>query len=386
MLGVIFGVAAVIGTAAIGSGARDELQRQLAQLGTNTVRVRSIELKGKEESDARRLSPYGLTRDDLGAIELLLPTLLAAAPLKTVEAPVQSQSRTLPFSVYGTNDDLPYISGYAVEEGRFLSPLDVSESAQVVVIGADVRRAAFPLEEALGQRLLIGGQYYTVIGVMAARGQSGGTVIDVGDVDRSVYIPINSAIRRLGTGDPRADKLDEIALKVATEEELGESAALVRRMLFRRHNNVGDFNILVPEELIRQQQKSKDIFSQVLIFVAAISLLVGGIGIMNIMLATVAQRTREIGIRRALGATRRDILFQFLVESLIISLTGGVIGIGIGYAIAFGIGRYADWPIIVPIASVITSTSIAAAVGLLFGLYPSVKAASLDPIEALRAE
>jgi putative ABC transport system permease protein len=388
MLGVIFGVAAVISTAAIGSGARDELNRQLAALGTNTIRIRSVDLRGKELSDAKRLSPWGLTRGDLANVEeLLADHLVAAAPSKRVNVQVQSRGRILPFEVFGTNEDFPQISGYEVQDGRFLSSVDTLNSARVVVIGDRVRREAFPLVEAVGQSLVLNGQAYTVVGVMAPRGEAkGGTVVDVGNVDRSIYLPINSALRRLGLDEPRADRLDEIALKLKDDTMLRESAALVERTLERRHNGVQDFTVVVPEELIRQQQQTKNVLSQVLLFIAAISLLVGGIGIMNIMLATVTQRTREIGIRRALGATRRDILLQFLVESLIISLLGGLIGIGFGVGLAYGIGHYAQWPFTVPAESIVLSTSISAGIGFLFGLYPSLKAANLDPIEALRTE
>ncbi len=388
MLGVIFGVAAVISTAAIGAGARDELNRQLATLGTNTIRIRAVELKGKELADQKRLAPFGLTRGDLDSIRTLLSEyLVASAPLKEMDAQIQVRGRVLPYSIYGTSPDLPLISGYEVADGRFLNYLDDQESRNVCVIGDEVRRDAFPLADPIDQILLIEGQPYHVVGVMAPRsGSSGGTVIDVGNIDRSVYLPINAALRRLGDGDPRMEALDEIALKVDRESVLREASSLAQRVLTRRHNGVIDYTVIVPEELIRQQQETKNVLSRVLIFIAAISLLVGGIGIMNIMLATVTQRTREIGIRRALGATRRDILFQFLVESLVISLCGGILGIGIGVGLAFGIGAYADWPTIVPPESIVASTSISAGIGFLFGLYPSYRAAQLDPIEALRTE
>ncbi len=388
MLGVIFGVAAVISTAAIGAGARDELNRQLAALGTNTIRVTSVELKGKELSDQMRVSPFGITRADADSIqELLDDYLVAMAPKKNMEAQVQSNGRVLPFEVIGANQDFPSIAGYTVAEGRFLTALDLIDARNVAVIGDEVRRTAFPLVDPIGQSLIIEGQPYTVVGVMAARGKTeGGTVIDVGDLDRSIYVPLNAALRRLGKEDPRADKLDEIALKVNDNANLGETAAVVERLIGRRHNQILDFKVIVPEELIRQQQETKNVLSSVLIFIAAISLLVGGIGIMNIMLATVTQRTREIGIRRALGATRRDILLQFLVESLVISLIGGMFGIVWGVGLAFGIGVYANWPTIVPPESIAVSTTISAGIGFLFGLYPSYRAAQLDPIEALRTE
>jgi putative ABC transport system permease protein len=192
---------------------------------------------------------------------------------------------------------------------------------------------------------------------------------------------------RLGTGgDRRAERLDEIILKAGNPETQRLMPDLVETILLRLHSNVRDFEIIVPEELIRQQQETGKILGNVLLFVAGISLFVGGIGIMNIMLATVTQRTREIGVRRALGATRSDILGQFIIESLIISLLGGILGIGIGYGLAYMIGNYSGWEVIIPTLAIIVSTGVAGLVGFLSGLYPSIKASRLDPIEALRTE
>ena len=388
MMGVIFGIAAVIATSAIGAGAAEELNRQLAMLGTNTVRVRAVELKGAEALAAMRHSPNGLTRADSQSIRQILGRDIAyIAPLKKAELEAFSGGRTIPAEIYGTNEDLPGIMGYEVAEGRFLTSIDTDESKQVCVVGEEVRREAFPLADPLGQRLLISGQYYIVVGVLQPRSMGGvKTVIDVGNVDRNVYLPINSLIRRLAQGDARAEKLDEIVIKVRDADSLRAASRVIGDILSRRHSAVADFEIVVPEELIRQQQETEAILGNVLMFVAAISLLVGGIGIMNIMLATVTQRTREIGVRRALGATRHDILGQFIIESLIISLLGGILGIGLGYGLANMIGGYAAWETIIPIQAVLIANAVAAGVGFVFGLYPSLKAAQLDPIEALRSE
>ncbi|MDX1970951.1 MAG: ABC transporter permease [Candidatus Sumerlaeia bacterium] len=387
MLGIIFGIAAVIAVSAIGAGAAEELNRQLAALGTNTVRIRALELKGAEESEARRRNPYGLTRGDLASIREILQGVELAAPLKKTTAPPSVNGRVISGEVYGTNSDLPQIVGYALSEGRWISPLDEANASQVCVIGAEISRLAFPIESPVGQRLRIAGQSYLVIGVLQSRQTGGDTVIKVGNVDRNIYIPLETLFKRLGTeGDPRAERLDEIILKVAEGAPLSETKSVADRMVQRRHNGMRDFEVIVPEELIRQQQETAGILANVLLFVAAISLLVGGIGIMNIMLATVTQRTREIGVRRALGAKRSDVLTQFIIESLIISLLGGLLGIAIGYSLAFIIGSYAGWVMIVPLVSVLTSTAVACFVGFLFGFYPSLKAARLDPIEALRTE
>ncbi|MBX3729030.1 MAG: ABC transporter permease [Candidatus Sumerlaeia bacterium] len=387
MLGVIFGIAAVIATSAIGAGAAEELNRQLAALGTNTVRVRAVQIEGSDRLAAQKRSPWGLTRQDVGAIDEIVTSVTATAPLKKSTVRAFADGRTLQAEIYGTTAALPAIVGYRMAQGRFLTMLDNAEAKQVCVIGDEVRRTAFPLTDPLGQHLRIAGQYYTVVGVLAPRSIGGETVIKVGNVDRNVYIPLNTLYLRLGTeNDPRADQLDEIILKVGSDRHLRESSAIIERLLLRRHKGVRDFEVLVPEELIRQQQETESILGNVLLFVAGISLLVGGIGIMNIMLATVTQRTREIGVRRALGATRQDILGQFIIESLIISLLGGILGLATGYGLAYLIKLYAEWEMIVPLKAVIIATGVSGGVGLLFGLYPSMKAARLDPIEALRTE
>ncbi|MDX2175469.1 MAG: ABC transporter permease [Candidatus Sumerlaeia bacterium] len=386
MLGVIFGVAAVISTSAIGAGAREELARQLAELGSNTVRVKKATLRGADEALAQRQAPWGLRRVDADALVAAVPGITHAAPLKIIDVPVAAEGRTITAEVYGTNEALPDIVGYRVDQGRFLAALDLEEAKRVVVIGDAVRRAAFPLVEPVGQTLLVDGRPFAVVGTLAPRARKGGSVVESIDVDRAVFLPLTSALRRVGTDDPRNEQLDEIILKSDGTQPLRESAALAERILLRRQNNVATFRVLVPEELIRQQQQTKNILSQVLVFIAAISLLVGGIGIMNIMLASVTQRTREIGIRRALGATQRDILSQFIIESLLISIFGGLIGIGLGTGLARGISAYAGWTTIVPPEAVVISVTVAAGVGFFFGFYPSFKASRLDPIEALRSE
>jgi len=387
MLGVIFGVAAVISTSAIGAGAREELERQLSELGANTIRISAAKLRGQEEAEARRQAPWGLTRADAASLSSVIPGITAAAPLKRVEVTVAASGRVIQGDVVGTDDTLLNIVQYKIDDGRFLAPLDDVESRLVCVIGDAVRLAAFPLTDPIGQTLSIDGRPFTVVGTLAPRSRlESGAVVESLEVDRTIFIPISTSIRRIGAVDLRADRLTEIILRSNDAAMLRENASLAERMLLRRHNRVADFRVVVPEELIRQQQKTKNILSQVLMFIATISLLVGGIGIMNIMLASVTQRTREIGIRRALGATRRDILSQFMIETLIVSLVGGFLGIGMGFGLAKGISNFAGWTTIIPAAAVILSVSVSAAIGFLFGAYPSWKASRLDPIEALRSE
>jgi putative ABC transport system permease protein len=249
-----------------------------------------------------------------------------------------------------------------------------------------LKRELFSFENALDKMIKVGDLWLRVVGVMERRGKGreGKTVIEIRNLDRDVYIPTSTAFARFahGPGEP----LSEISVKVEEARFLRSTAALMRRILMRRHEEIEDFEIVVPEELLRQSQQTQHIFNVVMGCIAGISLLVGGIGIMNIMLATVTQRTREIGIRRSLGACQRDILEQFLIECVTLSMTGGVVGVFIGIVLSRSITFYAGWSTIVSTAIVILSFGVSVMTGIVFGIYPATKAARLDPVEALRYE
>ena len=386
-LGVIFGVGAVISMVAIGAGAQEEVLKQIKLLGTSNIRIRAVELFGIDALDAQRKGIRGLTTDDADAIRAVCGDMVThIALVKKADLKVYHQNRILPVTVLGVSPEYPDIAGWSLSGGRFLHYYDIENASMNCVIGQQVKETMFPLEEALTREVQAGRWLFNVVGVLdrqpSGGEQSGKETINP---NNTVYIPVNVALKRiLATG--LEEKLDEIIIKVREGENLQDLAAVVQNLILSRHRQVQDFEIMIPEELLRQQMMTQRIFTQVMTAIALISLIVGGIGIMNIMLATVTQRTREIGIRRAIGATKRDILSQFIVESIIISLSGGLLGILLGVFFANAISMYTGWSTIISPVAIAISFFVAALTGLVFGMYPSIKAANLDPIEALRYE
>ncbi len=386
-LGVIFGVGAVISMVAIGAGAREEVLNQIKLLGTNNIRVRAVTLFGLDAINAQRKGVKGLTTGDAENLKHILQNEIThVALLKNVNIKVYHENRILPVNAVGVTSDYAEILGWSMTEGHFIHEIDIERSLPNCVLGSQVKDTIFPLESGVGQTIRIGRWLFTTIGVLSQQPSGGETTgVGIGNPNTTVYLPLTVVLKKiLATG--LNENLDEIILKVREGGDLQEIANISRDALLKLHRGVEDFEIVIPEELLKQQMMTQRIFRQVMTAIALISLVVGGIGIMNIMLATVTQRTREIGIRRAIGATKRDILFQFIVESIIISLSGGILGVILGIAFAKGISLYAGWKTIISMVAIIVSFLVAAMTGLIFGLYPSVKAANLDPIEALRYE
>ena len=288
--------------------------------------------------------------------------------------------------VVGVSHDYPLLQPLALAEGRFFDRHDEEAFAQVCIIGADVRRELFGFAPALGQPLKVNDQWLTVVGILAP-GASTREIqgVAVTGTANDVYLPVTTAQRKF-TRDVLKSPLDEIVISLAAGSSTPESAAVVATLLDRLHGGEKDYTLTVPEALLQQSQRTQRLFDIVMGAIAGISLLVGGIGIMNIMLATVLERTREIGVRRAVGARQRDILNQFVIESFTITAVGGLLGIVMGVAIAKGVALYAGWTTIVTLGSILLSVGVSAAVGLVFGIYPALRAARLDPIESLRYE
>jgi len=386
-LGVIFGVAAVISMMSIGEGARREAIEQIRLLGTNNVRIKRLPLTGERREEAERQFARGLTYDDAILVQHSVPALLGVAPLKFVDAEVRFERRQGIAQAIGTSPEYADVTDFHVLEGRFVTPFDLADSKNVCAIGSEVKQELFGYRDAVGAAIRIGGAWFTVVGVMEPKAVREGRAapIKIRNINRDVYIPITTALRRFpGSGDPAG--IEEIAIRVAQAEELSPTARLIRGILKQRHRGVEDYEVMVPEELLAQAQRTQRIFNIVMGSIAGISLLVGGVGIMNIMLANVSERTREIGIRRALGATKGDILGQFLSETVLICLPGGVIGIVLGFGMAKAITVYAEWETGFSLASILIAFGTSASVGLLFGLYPAWRAAQLDPVQALRFE
>ena len=375
ILGVVFGVSAVVAMASVGEGARREAMAQIGALGIDTVTVRARPGTGG-------FPPAGLRLGHAESIHAVVPGVAAVAPVREATVQVAGGGRSFEADAVGTTPDYRDAARLSLESGRFLAPLDLEDRKRVAVLGATVARALFPFGDARGERVSIGGDWFEVIGVLeeraAAKGRPG--PIRTRDVNRSILVPWPV----LDHGkDPRPDGVDELVIRVTKAEEVAPAAEVVRSLLVRTTGG-SSFDVIVPREVLRQRERTQRIFNAVTGAVAAISLLVGGIGIMNIMLASVAERTREVGVRRALGATRRDIAAQFLVESSLLTAVGGVLGALLGVFGAILIQRLAEWPTALAPLMLMAALLMAVVVGLAFGLYPAWRAAQLQPMEALR--
>ena len=390
MLGIIFGVAAVIAMLSIGEGAKQESLDQIRQMGINNIIVQHWDKDDDEAagSNTDQNRSRGLSWDDAASIEKICPIADFVTPQRELKVKALTQSNTFRTIAVGTTPDYLTILDAKMGSGVFFSNQDLRESKRVCVLGADAKRALFFFDDPLGNRVKIRNQWFTVIGVLADKGAAGGKiggVLEVRNTDEDIYIPLTTLLNRFHWETGEAE-LTQITVNIPDSAQLQEAAAIVRTILNRRHRGVEDFKIAIPEELLRQSQKTQQIFNIVMGCIAGISLLVGGIGIMNIMLASVLERTREIGIRRALGARRHDILSQFLVESLLVSLIGGLIGVMLGCAIPEIITLYAGWRTIVQPWTIALALGVSGTIGIGFGIYPARQAALLNPIDALRYE
>ena len=376
ILGVVFGVSAVVAMASVGEGARREAIAQIGALGVDTVTVRSRPTPGVPSA--------GLRLGHAESIRAVVPGVVAVAPVREASLPVAGGGRSLEASAVGTTPDYQDAARLSLESGRFLAPLDLQDRKRVVVLGATVARALFPFGDARGERVAIGGDWFQVVGVLeeraSARGKPG--PIRTRDVNRCVFLPWPTLDRG---ADARPDGVDELVVRLKAPQEVGAAAEVVRSLLSRATGGVA-FDVIVPREILRQRERTQRIFNAVTGAVAAISLLVGGIGIMNIMLASVAERTREVGVRRALGATRKDIAAQFLVESSLLTSIGGLLGAILGVVGAILIQRLAEWPTALAPLMLVLALLMAVLVGVGFGFYPAWHAAQLQPMEALRRE
>ncbi len=387
MLGIIFGVGAVIAMLAIGAGAQRQAMEMIERLGLHNVLVRDAQLRDDELEEVRRNSPGVSPRDGI-AIEDAVPGVeLVAGQVDITSYAVLTAGVTTTADVKGVSWHQRELAGLKLSEGRFLDAVDERDHAQVCVIGPGIRRDLFGYGPAIGRDLKVNDVWLEVVGVLAGAGGGAGSFqgVAIASSDRAILLPVTTALRKFER-EPLKAPLNELTVRLAEDEQPSVAAGLISALLDRLHSGARDFKVVVPEALLEQSRKTQRLFAIVMGCIAGISLLVGGIGIMNIMLATVLERTREIGVRRALGARRKDILALFLVESFAISLAGGVTGVVVGIAIAKIVAASAGWPTVVTAFSVILSTGVAMAVGLASGIYPAMRAAKLDPIEALRYE
>jgi len=400
VLGIICGVCSVIAMLAIGEGASFEAQEQIRQLGSNNIIVNSVKPpeEGSVATEQTSALKYGLTYTDAERLRSTVPGVAVVVPSRQVRRHIVRRQRRVDGNIVGTVPWYREVANRSLVRGRFVTTLDMHAQAAVCVLNEAVARKLFPMEEPLGQTVRVGGDCYQVVGILRASSAKAGSAGGEPTVGLDIYIPMTTAEGRYGDTDMRRRsgsfeatiiQLHSIIVQVSapmpTLDEMTHTARAIERVLRHGHNKQ-DYEIVVPLELLERARETKRIFNIVLGSIAAISLLVGGIGIMNIMLATVTERTREIGIRRALGARRRDIVAQFITETTLLSSTGGLLGVALGLVLPYLVTRFAGMLTIVMPSSCVLAFSISVAVGLVFGIYPAYRAAAMDPIEALRHE
>jgi len=389
-IGIVFGVGSVIGMMAIGSGAKEESLRFIEQLGVRNILIDSRQATSPQEYQQRRRSSPGLSERDMRILSANVDAIEMVSARRTLR-PVRvlpKPSRDLP-DLYGVRPAYAPIHSLRFAEGGFFDASDDEHSSPVCVLGETAKVSLLGYEPALGKSIKVNDTWLEVVGVlreqlMAGSQSSGGAMQDINNI---VYIPLNTfQYRYWDTGANMKDEVEGIELRLRPEADSIEVAKVVTAVLNSTHRNTQDFIVTIPAALLAQQQRTQTIFTYVMVAIAAISLLVGGIGIMNIVLATVLERTREIGIRRSVGARRWDIVRQFMTESVLISAGGGLLGIAFGFFLAWLIARTAEWKTIVTTVSVVVAFGVSVAVGVVFGVYPAVKASRINPIEALRYE
>ncbi|WP_258104587.1 ABC transporter permease [Marinoscillum sp. MHG1-6] len=423
-LGIIFGVAAVISMLAIGNGAQQEILEQIKLVGVNNIVIKPIveqteeKLAGEGSTEKNEKSQFstGLTQQDTEGIKAVIPGITQVSPEILVESHIINNGIRRSAKIVGVEPPYFDIFNFKLAEGQMFSETQLESGEAVCVIGKSIKTKFFPTQDPMGKYLKCGNNWLLVIGILEERLISTASIDNLGirDYNMDVYVPLKTMLIRFknrslltrsmiemanrgsnenGNGNEEESgqptnyhQLDRLVIQVDQTEMLQATADVISRMLKRKHYDVVDFEIEIPELLLKQQQRTNDIFNYVLGAIAGISLLVGGIGIMNIMLASVLERIKEIGLRMSLGAKKTDIINQFLFESMMISVTGGLIGVVFGILIAVLISLLADIPTIITLSSIILSFGVSAAVGLVFGITPARRAASQDPIQSLRYE
>ncbi|MDW3195542.1 MAG: ABC transporter permease [Cytophagales bacterium] len=419
-LGIIFGVSAVIAMLAIGNGAQQEILEQIKLVGLNNIVITPVveqteENVNEDEEGGEKKEKFspGISLKDKASIEQIVPGVTSISPEILLETYIIKSGIRRSAKVVGVENAYFDIFNFQLESGNKFNVTHLEKGLPVCIIGKSIKTKFFPTENPIGKAIKCGNQWLTIIGVLEQRLISNRSISSLGirDYNMDVYTPLNTVLiryknrdlvtrkminianRSSGRNDEGGDKpavnyhqLDRLVVQVENTETLGSSAETISRMLKRKHYDVVDYEIEIPELLLKQQQRTKDIFNYVLGAIAGISLIVGGIGIMNIMLASVLERIKEIGLRLSLGAKKSDIVNQFMFEAMMISVAGGLIGIILGVIMAYLVSQIAEIPTIVSFLSILISFGVAASVGLLFGIAPARKAANQDPIQSLRYE
>jgi putative ABC transport system permease protein len=387
MLGMIFGVGAVIAMLSIGAGAEHESLRIIESFGMRNIIIQSKEFKTEELRQIRTES-LGVSLRDVEALETILkpkPLISASRLVKTYQ--IVSDKGRSDSRVLGVSSTYPVIQNLKLLQGSFFLNSDETGNAQVCVLGIVAKQKLFGFGDVLNRQIKVNDIWLTVVGVLAdaAVEKQEFEGVKVQNPNNDIYIPITTAVRKFET-ETVENELNEIVVQIGPEAGIKEQASTINNLMSVMHRYVDDYSIVVPEKLLEQNQRTQGIFNIVMGAIASISLLVGGIGIMNIMLASVLERTNEIGLRRAIGAKKLDIRMQFIAEALSISLAGGLIGVGLGWGISRAVAMFSGWSTIITAGSIGLSFGVSSVIGLIFGIYPAVQASNLDPIECLRYE
>jgi len=384
-LGMMFGVAAVIAMLSIGAGAERQALAVIEHLGVHNILVRAKDVPVNERTEVRK-KWMGLSSRVASAISEAVPHVASVAPkAKLTPHKIIADGQKTSGSVFGVSPRHVEVTHLSLSEGRFLDDLDERRHAQVCVIGAGVRRDLFVTGEAVGRYIKVNDVWLRVVGVLARDrlSRSDSSQLSGSERDSEIYVPMSTLLQKFDR-DPLDAPLVELVVRLDGQVAAAEAAAQIRSLLTQLSGGAEDYELVIPAALLAQRQETQRIFSIVMGCIAGISLLVGGIGIMNIMLASVFEQTREIGVRRAVGALQRDILVQFLVESFLVACTGGLLGVLVGIGISSAVATYAGWPTVITPLAVLLSTGVSGVVGLFSGLYPALRASRLDPILALQ--
>jgi putative ABC transport system permease protein len=388
MLGIIFGTASVITMISIGEGAKKQAMAKYQDLGVSNIIVRDKDLTDTDMEEVRTKFSQGLTLSDTKAITEIVPGVKGIAPQSEAKVDAMYGDKSSKATVIGVTPEVTQILNYRMDKGSFIDKDQYDRHLKVCVLGANIARELFTFEDPISKNVKLGDQWFEVSGVLQTKALFTETVGELAarDLNNDVYIPISTFGNRIQKQNPLSSELKQVTIKLENSERLIESAAVIRSIISRRHFNNDDFSIIIPYELMEQEKRESRIYNLLLASIAAISLIVGGIGIMNIMLASVLERTQEIGIRRAIGGKKSDIMSQFVTEAMTISITGGLIGVFLGVFLSLGIGLVTAVRTWLALYSIFIAFGFSVVVGITFGYLPAKRAADLKPIESIRHE